>query len=449
MTTTHRNALLASFAALFSCCDEGVNESQRELENGSSFALLQSTVLTPSCAVSGCHSSPSDATYSQHELVLEASVSYKNLIGVTPKNINARTDKLLRVLPFKADSSLLFHKLHFEESHHRNDYGNPMPLGGRPVSDGQIEFVRRWIEAGAPFSGSVADAKLLRDTTRTTVKPFEPLPPPGQGIQLHIDQFTVAPNFEREIFVYRKLNNPTEMFVNKFEVKMRPNSHHFLLYTFRSNTPGLALPAHDVVRDIRNPDGSMNTLNMIAMAFHVFFAGSQTPTSEYSFPSGVALRLPANASLDMNTHYINRTNAALTGEAYCNLHTVNASQVTYRAGTLDWGNTNFSLPPGQVTTLTKTFAADSTMRIFALTSHTHSRGQQFVIRIIGGSRNGETVYSTTSWEHPDFVNFNPPLVLQRGDGLASIVTYNNTTSRTITFGLTSEDEMDIIFGYYY
>lgn len=45
--------------------------------------------------------------------------------------------------------------------------------------------------------------------------------------------------------------------------------------------------------------------------------------------------------------------------------------------------------------------------------------------------------------------FTPPLILQRGEGLTSVITYNNTTSRTICFGLTSEDEMGIIFGYYY
>jgi hypothetical protein len=31
----------------------------------------------------------------------------------------------------------------------------------------------------------------------------------------------------------------------------------------------------------------------------------------------------------------------------------------------------------------------------------------------------------------------------------SEITYNNTTDRTVSFGLTSEDEMGIIFGYYY
>ena len=46
-----------------------------------------------------------------------------------------------------------------------NNMASPMPLGGTALSVGQIEFVRRWIEAGAPKTGEVADAKLLDDTT--------------------------------------------------------------------------------------------------------------------------------------------------------------------------------------------------------------------------------------------------------------------------------------------
>ena len=47
------------------------------------------------------------------------------------------------------------------------------------------------------------------------------------------------------------------------------------------------------------------------------------------------------------------------------------------------------------------------------------------------------------------VNYAVPIVLEKGQGLRSVVTYNNTTSNTIRFGLTSDQEMDIIFGYYY
>lgn len=182
------------------------------------------------------------------------------------------------------------------------------------------------------------------------------------------------------------------------------------------------------------------------------------PTSDYRFPAGVALRLPANAALDLNSHYVNKTNSELSGEAYANLHTVDASQIQHVASTLNLPNLSFELPPKQRTTISKTFIAgsldfpvgpDGSVRILMLTSHIHARGEEFVIRIVGGPRSGEVIYTNTNWEHPEIINYTPVIVLKRGEGLTSEVTFNNTTSRTIRFGLTSEDEMDIIFGYWY
>ncbi len=88
-------------------------------------------------------------------------------------------------------------------------------------------------------------------------------------------------------------------------------------------------------------------------------------------------------------------------------------------------------------------------RILGLTSHMHALGERFEIRVLRANRTETTVYVNTDWEHPGFVNFATPLVLEAGDALVSVVTWNNTTTRSVSFGLASTDEMDIIFGYAY
>jgi Copper type II ascorbate-dependent monooxygenase, C-terminal domain len=303
----------------------------------------------------------------------------------------------------------------------------------------------------------VADAALLADATAPSYAPFTALAPPaaGKGFQMKIEPFSVKGNFERELFVYKNVAggsgnsavNAAPIFINKIEMKMRSNSHHFLLYTFRASTS--IYPPKDTVRDIRNDDGTYNIINMLPMGNHVYFAGTQTPNSIVTFPPGFALELPANAALDLNAHYVNKTGAPLTGEAYANLHTIDASQVTTKVRTLDLGNTSLPLPAGQRTTHSKTFLFDQTVRIFTLTSHMHKLGERFIIKIKGGPRDGETVYDNTDWEHPKIANFDTPITLQAGQGLTSIITYNNTTTKQVNFGLSSEDEMGIIFGYYY
>ena len=47
------------------------------------------------------------------------------------------------------------------------------------------------------------------------------------------------------------------------------------------------------------------------------------------------------------------------------------------------------------------------------------------------------------------LTFAQPIVLQPGQGLKSVITWNNTTNHVVSFGLQSTDEMGIIFGYYY
>lgn len=445
MRSSIRLLTAALSGALVACSDDG--STPPVVESGGSFALLQSEVFAKSCAVSGCHVGPTVASSGNLSLSGDA---YDNLVGVLSTQLAARQDGLRRVVPFKPDSSLLYLKLITPPST-AHDYGNTMPSGSEPLSAGQLEFVRQWIGAGASKTAVVASPDLLADRTPQVTTPFVPLPAPspGTGYQLHIDSFVVNPKFERELFVYRKLGNTSEIYVKRIEFKMRPNSHHFVMYTFGPETPMQAMPSADVVRDIRNTDGSLNLLAMLPMAYHVFFGGSMQTEFAYDFPPGVALGVPADAGLDLNLHYANRAILPIKGEAFANIYLADPAAVQHVAKPLNWPNLNISLPPDARTTLEKTFLVSRTTTVFALTSHMHQLGERFQIRIVGGARDSELVYESTDWDHPQLLLLNNPIVLQPGEGLKSVITWNNTTGHTVQFGLLSTDEMGIIFGYYY
>ena len=415
-----------------------------------SFSRIQREILDPQCA--SCHKS-GNTNARQSGLVLTADSSYQQLVGVASVQALAKSIGMLRVKASKSDSSLLYHKLAWIPGHHSVDYGNLMPVGTtQGLTAGQLEYVRRWIDAGAPRTGNVVDTMVLADT-RLQSATFTPLAAPlTRGLQLKVDSFAVTPAAERELFVYRTLGNASDLYVTRIQSRMRPGSHHLLLYTFdETNTafPCDTRPAPNAVRDIKNADGSFNLFNMLPMACHVFFAGAMTPDFDYSFPPGVALRLPANAALDLNVHYVNRSPANLPGEAYANLYTADRADVQTVARTLNYANTNIFLPPGVRTTLTKFFPVIVQTTVLGVTSHMHSLGEKFEIRVRRANGSEASVYTNTDWEHPGFVNFATPIVLEPGDGLVSVVTWNNTTSRMVTFGLASTNEMDIIFGYAY
>ncbi|MEP6779120.1 MAG: hypothetical protein ABJC26_04465, partial [Gemmatimonadaceae bacterium] len=385
-------------------------------------------------------------------LVLTADSSYQQLVGNASLQQIAHADGLTRVMAFKADSSLLYHKLAWVPGHHSRDYGQLMPEGTTAgLTVGQLEYLRRWIEAGAPKTGHVADTLLLNDT-RVQAASFTALPKPSVGIQLGVDSFAVAPVTERELFVYRKLNNASDLYVNRIESRMRPGSHHLLLYTFdetKTTFPCNTRPTTDAVRDIRFADGSYNIINMLPMACHIFFAGAMQPDFDYKFPAGVALRLPAGSSIDFNVHYVNRSPIPMPAQAFSNLYTVDKSQVTTVAQALNFANEDLTIPPGKRTTISKSFGISKKTTILALTSHMHSMGERYEIHIKRASGADQLVYTNLDWQHPAFTNFDTPLVLEAGDSLVSVVTWNNITNNTIHFGLASTDEMDIIFGYWY
>ena len=450
----YRGFILAiSSLLIITACSKKTVESVEPVNNVSSFSLMQDKIFTPSCAISGCHASNTDATYRQHGLILEKSVAYENLVGIIPVNELSKADGHLRVKAFKSLESLLYHKLNWDVAHHGGkQYGLPMPLGSTALSVGQIEFVRRWIEAGAPKTGEVADAKLLDDKTPSvsTTDDFKPMNSPQtegvDGYQLKVDKFSVAANFERELFVRRNVGNTSEIYVNKIKLQSRQNSHHMVLYDYRDRT---TLPVLDQVRDLRNPDNGLNINTLIQMGNHIFLGGGTQSNQEYVFPEGTALLLPANYSMDLNPHYFNKTNTVLYGENYVNLYTTQKAKVKYVVKTIDFPNQNLTIPANKVTVISTDFAFKTNVKIVSLTSHTHKFGEKYVIKILGGTRNGEVIYENTDWEHPAVINFATPISLKKGEGLTSVVTYNNTSNQKINFGLTSDDEMDIIFGYYY
>jgi hypothetical protein len=432
-------------AIFFPSCKK--NPGTADATNQDTWKIIQDKVLTPSCAKSGCHASITDATYTQHNLILSAADAYNNLINTTPKNTAAVTDGLVRVKPGDYSKSFLYHKIDCNTGHHTANYGSTMPLGSQYLTNGQIEFIKQWIIKGAAKTGSIVDEALLNDSAICTV-PFIPLnaPAAGEGFQLKIDPFAISSNTEREVFMNRVTPNTSAVYVNKYTMRGRPNSHHFVLYGFQNTA---IAPAPNVLRDLYNADGTVNATTFIQMQNHFFLGGGTDVNATYTFPAGVALKIDANTPLDLNAHYFNKTTGTFPGENFINLYTTAAANVTKEAKTINFANYNFSIPANTIKTITTNFTFPSAVTVIMLTSHFHKLGQRYIIKINGGPRNGETVYDNTDWQHPLVINYATPIQLAAGQGLTSVVTYNNTTNKTVNFGLTSEDEMNIIFGYYY
>jgi hypothetical protein len=445
----------AAVAIMTSSCTINGEPPQPSVEAGSSFALLQEKILTPNCATSGCH----DTRNAVGGLDLSPAVAYQNLIGVSAVNANAKADKLLRVKAGDPYKSFLYIKLDSANIHTSDGYGSPMPLGSRALTAGQLSFITLWISGGAERSGTSADPKLLEDNrpqNETLV-----LAPPADGAQFRVPTFGIPPQFEREIFYAQK--NTKDLLVTKFEMTQRDRSHHFVLYAYDPARTA-QLPQSGVVRDLYNSKGEFNTQSFANMSGRIFLIGSQLKTETIEFPPGMAMRLPATWLLDLNSHYTNGSRDTTRGEVLLNLHSTTPDKVKTYVQPLELGFYNLSLLPRREKIVETTFlvgtsirtqnqdrfaSKDTLINLIGVTSHTHRMGRKYVIQIVGGQRNGEVIYTCTNWLNPPLVHFQTPIVLRRGEGLKSIVTYFNDTDVPVSFGFRSTDEMNFIFGYYY
>ena len=412
-------------------CDKGA--MVEPTEPVSTFESIQQTVFDKNCATSGCHNSEGRAG----GLVLQVGQAFGNLINVVPTNTYAKSANYYRVRPNRPDSSFLFLKLDLPLS---PDFGTRMPLNTTtPLPANYREFIRQWIAAGAPQTGFVADERLIADPIVSN-DTFTPLEPPTQGMQLRVRPFAVNPATEREIFVYGRISNPDSMFVNRFEIKMRPGSHHFIVYKY-GGTDLLEWQPRDL-----NPT---NPGQEIFRAERQLFVGSQTPVYDYQLPANVVLSLAPSQGFDLNSHYVNSKLTVSTGEVYINLHTISKTDSTHIAQPIFDNYLPFLLPKKQKTIVTYTWTKNFSRNVFMLSSHTHKRGESFKIYRVGGSDDGMLIYENYDWDHPPSKTFTPPLRFEAGQGYKTEVTYNNESDRDIRFGVTSEDEMCITLGYYY
>ena len=186
----------------------------------------------------------------------------------------------------------------------------------------------------------------------------------------------------------RRTTNTSTIYVNKFVMQGRPNSHHFVLYGFQNTT---SLPPVNTLRDLYNSDGSVNLLTFSQMQNHIFLGGGTDVNSTYTFPAGVALKIPPATELDLNAHYFNKLTTSLTGENYINMYTVAQANVQKEAQSINFANYNFSIPANTTKTITTDFTFTKAVTVITLTSHFHKLGQKFQIKILGGARNGEKI----------------------------------------------------------
>ena len=138
---------------------EGLDENGRPLSEspgiplGPTLDAIQANVLTPNCAISGCHIGATAPL----GLRLDEGNSFALLVSVPSVQVPA----LFRVAPGDPDVSYLVQKIEGTAA-----AGGRMPLNGPPfLAQTTIDVIRQWIADGAlPGSGSAAAPQVVSVT---------------------------------------------------------------------------------------------------------------------------------------------------------------------------------------------------------------------------------------------------------------------------------------------
>ena len=272
-------------------------------------------------------------------------------------------------------------------------------------------------------------------------------PPAGQPLVLTMKS-TLPAGFETERCRFFQAP-PEGLWVSGQDIQYTAGSHHVLLFSTRYTT----IPDEDS-HGTNRPDaaGVFECADGAAADWDIdgVVAGAQSASAgPLRSPEGIALHVPGNAVLLMNTHYLNASPNPVDTEATINLDVVDATAVQNEAGVLFFYNFWITVPPnGQ---------AESRMRcpitrditLLDAQSHMHARGVGYSADLLGSDGKSENLYTNDSWENVPVKTFGDGKKLPAGSFIDYRCEYQSSEDRVIRQGLTTKDEMCMFVGVYW
>lgn len=396
-------------------------------------------------------------------LVLSGSEAevYDALYNATPANDAAEAHGYKLVAPGDPYRSFLFRKIHnglaLDVSLEAGE-GSACPKDAAPLGDMDIELIRQWIIYGAYPTGVQVDMDLIEEFyTNEGMQsiPSPPAPPAeGEGFQIHYGPWFLWPGTEAEYWSKFETNIPDDIEINKLQITMGDNSHHFIIYKYEAPTY------------LANPYG-LRELDPEFLGVSMVTAAQYSNTLE--LPQGTAFKWDAGTWLDLNSHYINYSeDKALACEVYINVYTQPGGTALYEMYSDLPANTDIYIPnDAQIHTFSDAvYAPGITDEIFvwAMSSHTHKYGYDYDIylRNSDGSK-GTHIFDAScegtdgapgcpdeiyDYRHPPIRYWDNFLPIVPDKGVIHEAKYYNNGPEPVWFGLTSDDEMMVMMYFF-
>jgi hypothetical protein len=285
----------------------------------------------------------------------------------------------------------------------------------------------------------LATTAIAADLTTLTPK----LRRPSRGFQLRTARFEVPPG-EREICQAVRLPVDRAVDVDRITVRMPSSatvvSHHFAIFLADANAPNL--PLDGPVTNV-GCTGAGGPIVSPILGFVQRLNGDVI-----RFPKGVGVSVGPEHVLLFNSHFVNIGDAPVTVDIAVNFRKAKRRAIKRHAKSFQLGTIDIAVPPGGDGSATAEWAVPFPMDVVWVSTHSHKHTTiADVEAVIGGTT--RPLVHTTSYAEPDFVYFQPPeLRLVPGDTIRWTCNYRNETDRTVTFGVTADDEMCFAVGFF-
>jgi hypothetical protein len=435
--------------------DPGPDGCEGASSYATTFAAIQEIVFERNgCTADACHG---DAR--QGGLDLRRDASYESLVGAPSSG-----SSFARVLPGDQRRSSLWLKLAAKTEPGTVEIaGTPMPSGLPAITPDELEAIRLWIYAGAPADATVPGTDSLLDACLPpprpiTITPLEP-PAPDAGVQLVMPEWELPAGTELEVcfasfYDFRGKvpdayldGSGTRFRQRTMELRQDPQSHHLIVsYAFvdpselrhpslgawacrggeRSGAPceptdletcGSGFCASEPQSTFGcigfgpNPGGPGQTFDPIG--------GAQEAQARVDLYAGVYSEIPLTGVLFWNSHAFNLTTEdhGMNGR----INYLFAEDQTYPSHGIFDLSAIFapSAPPFEKQTVCNDHLLERGARLYALTSHTHKRGEVFWV----DGPDGRRLYENYVYNDPVDRRFDPPLAFDAADAAARTLRY--------------------------
>ncbi len=255
-------------------------------------------------------------------------------------------------------------------------------------------------------------------------------PPPATGFNDNIGQWqtlidgewSLPPGSEDYFCVTRTIGE--DVFISGFEAINPVGTHHTVL------TLGTA----------GGPDSITKCSAFTNHTQQIY--GSGVGTNSIDLPPGVAVKIPAGTQLLLNLHLFNTTAEEMTGLSGTRIKVTAADDVVHEAEGILAGTLNLNIPPMQESTQTGSCVMSRDVSVFAVTPHMHQLGIHMKVTA-HSSIEGDVVLHDGPYDFEEQLThlLDDEVQMARGDDVQVECTYRNTTTRSVSFGDSSLQEM--------